>query len=359
MTLEQLSPFDRACLEETVSIGSKGNSRVLPNPRVGALIVRDGVVVGRGWHQVCGEAHAEINAINQSQGPLKGATLYVSLEPCAHQGRTPSCAERILKEGFNKVVYAMNDPGHGKGGAERLRQAGVEVLGPVEFPAARKLIAPFQTLSLHRRAHITLKWAMTLDGHIALASGDSKWITGEEARTHAHQVRSQVDGIMIGARTALCDAPALSVRHGIEGPDPRPLIWNPRGRLDQQHPSKEWWDAMRKRQALIISDQGERSTLEVLPWNDGVGFAKSLLERGFHHVLAEGGAGLLGALMDLDLADDALVYLSPKVCGGKGSLSPVGGVGVSQMNLAHLLSDLEVTPLGQDFLISGSFVRNR
>jgi len=354
MNLDELTPFDRSCLQESVRLGYNGDSRVHPNPRVGAIIAKNGDIIGKGWHQRCGDSHAEINAIHDAGGSIKGSTVYVSLEPCAHEGRTPPCAERLIQEEVSRVVFAMGDPGLGQGGSARLKQAGIEVIGPVEFPAARKLLAPFLTQVDQKRAHLTLKWAMTMDGRIALATGDSRWVTSSEARAHVHQIRSQVDGIMIGARTVLADKPSLNVRHGIDGPDPRPLIWDPKGRLNSQSMEPEWWKTMSERQALIISDQGETSPLEVLPWNDGDGFAEALFELGLHHVLVEGGSGLLGAFLDLSLGDDVLVYLAPKLCGGKESLSPIGGSGVTEMGLARNLEDIEVTPLGPDFLLSGT-----
>jgi diaminohydroxyphosphoribosylaminopyrimidine deaminase / 5-amino-6-(5-phosphoribosylamino)uracil reductase len=355
MKLENLSEFDRRCLEEAIQLGWKGDSRVHPNPRVGAVIAKEGEVIGRGWHRVRGEAHAEIDAINQSQSSLDGATVYVSLEPCDHHGRTPPCTERLLKEGVGRVVFAMADPGPGQGGAQRLREEGVEVIGPVDSPSAKRLLAPFLTHTTKNRVHLTMKWAMTLDGRIALGSGDSRWVTSQESRVHAHRVRSQVDGIMVGAGTVLADHPSLNVRHELDGPDPRPIIWDPKGRLNSKNVEETWWQSMLEREAIIVSDQGESSFLEVLPWNDGEGFSEALLERGFHHVLVEGGAGLLGTFLDLGLGDDALVYLAPKVCGGKDSLSPVGGVGVSKMDLAYGLKEMEVMPLGPDLLIQGSF----
>lgn len=355
MDSSQLSPFDKECLIEAVHIGFKGDARVHPNPRVGAVIAKDGRIIGRGWHRQCGGDHAEVAAIKDAEMSIRGSTVYVSLEPCSHHGRTPPCAERLIKEGVSKVVYAMGDPGPGQGGAEILRKSGIEVIGPVESPAAKRLLAPFKTHTLEKRSHLTLKWAMTLDGRIALSSGDSKWVTSEEARAHVHLVRSQVDGIMVGAGTVLADQPALNVRHGVEGPDPKPIIWDPRGRLRESDSTPEWWRSMSEREALLVSDEPRAKDLRTIPWKGGENFRERLLEQGVHHVLVEGGSGLLGSMVDHGLGDDAMVYLAPKVCGGSSSLSPVGGKGAETMNLSQELQDLETFSMGQDFLLLGQF----
>lgn len=334
-------------LKRTLELAQNGTSEVFPNPRVGALVVRDGKVVGEGWHRRCGGPHAEVEAIGDLD--LKGCTVYVSLEPCAHEGRTPSCAKTLVERGAARVVYAMEDPGPGEGGGEILKAGNVEVSGPHPDALSREVLMPFLR-NIKGACAITLKWAMTLDGRIALESGDSKWITSEAARRHVHRVRSAVDGIMVGAGTVRADAPQLDVRHGVEGPSPRPVVWDPRGGTR----SLGWWQSVEHRRPLVISDEQTAwpSGVEVIPWAKGADLPERLFRAGVHHLLVEGGAGCHGAMVDAGTFDRVLVYVAPKVCGGASSVSPVGGLGVAAMAQAHGLADLRYVSIGSDLLIS-------
>lgn len=351
-----VSKEDLFFLDSAIECAEKGSSLVFPNPRVGALYVKEGEVQGEGFHQKCGEAHAEVAAA-EGMNSLEGTTLYVSLEPCSHKGKTPPCAEFIIKKGVKRVVYSMPDPGPGAGGAQMLQNAGIEVVGPLFRKKAFRLLEPFCKNMIHHKAYITLKWAMTLDGKIACASGDSRWVTGSVAREHVHRVRTEVDGILVGAGTLCADNPDLGVRHGIEGPVPRPVIWDPRGRTREK---REWYLSHKERKPLIVVNSSDLAKdwpqeCELLICPSLSELESSLFGCGIHHLLVEGGSGVHGAFNDAGLGDRALMYTAPKIIGGSGALGAVGGKGVERMAEARSLSVMDYLPLGGDMLNEGLF----
>ena len=214
-----ISAIDRDWMSLALDAACEGTSMVYPNPRVGCVVVRKGKLLGRGAHVKAGEGHAEVNAIAEcGEEDLKGTTLYVTLEPCAHRGKTPACVDLIIKKGISKVVFGLHDPGPGRGGAELLREAGVEVEGPMmDLPGLIEVLEPFCKNAMKQEAYFIQKWAMTLDGKIACASGDSKWISNEASRKKVHKVRAFADGIMVGSGTVLADQPSLDIRYEVEG----------------------------------------------------------------------------------------------------------------------------------------------
>src|SRR5690242_3300722 len=205
---------DQLWMRRALDLAECGRGWVEPNPLVGAVIVRDGRMVGEGWHRRYGEAHAEVNALAEAGDAARGATLYVTLEPCCHHGKTPPCTDAVLRAGVRRVVAAMPDPfpavaGQGAG---RLRAAGVEVeFGPGEA-AARRLNAPYLKLLAAGRPYVHVKWAMTLDGKIATRTGDSKWVSNPASRRYVHELRGRVDAVLVGVGTALADDPSLTAR---------------------------------------------------------------------------------------------------------------------------------------------------
>src|SRR5436309_3119224 len=223
---------DEIWMARALDLAEKGRGYVEPNPLVGAVIVLEDRVVGEGWHERYGEAHAEVNALRQAGESGSGATLYVTLEPCCHQGKTPPCTEAIVRAGIGRVVAAMTDPFPqvaGRG-AERLRQAGVAVEIGLMEREARRLNAPYLKLQRTGRPYVHAKWAMTLDGKIATRTGDSRWITGDGARRRVHELRGRMDAIIVGIGTVLADDPRLTVRP--PGPRmPARIILDSHGRL--------------------------------------------------------------------------------------------------------------------------------
>lgn len=346
-------------LKRAIALAEKGDSRVFPNPRVGACIVKDDLVIGEGSHLVAGEAHAEVHAIADcGDQDLRGCTAYVSLEPCAHEGRTPSCAKMLIRKGISRVVFAVEDPGPGEGGAELMRQAGLEVLGPVDSAGAKEILEPFIKNVTKGETYFLLKWAMTLDGRIALGNGDSKWISGEASRKDVHHLRTICDGIMVGAGTVIKDQPNLDVRYDIKGPSPRPIVWDPKGRLA----ASDCWQKWSARNAIWIRPDGTtpvpETDLTTIDSGNNRALAKSLFAAGVHMVLVEGGAGLHGMMIDEDLADAIRVYIAPKLCGGNDSRSPVGGVGVPSMTRALACGPLKRSTCGEDIVLEGLLKRH-
>ncbi|MBF0198922.1 MAG: bifunctional diaminohydroxyphosphoribosylaminopyrimidine deaminase/5-amino-6-(5-phosphoribosylamino)uracil reductase RibD [Planctomycetes bacterium] len=346
------SKTERDYLNRAIKLAGRGSSEVFPNPRVGALYVKDGRILGEGYHHALGRDHAEVEAGKNID--LEGASLYVSLEPCSHHGRTPPCAEFVARRGVKKVVFAMADPIHG-GGAEMLRSSGVEVVGPVFCRDSLAILEPFCKNVISRRTYLTLKWAMTLDGRIATESGDSRWVTSKDARAHSHSLRCEVDGIMVGAGTLLADKPDLGVRHGYCGPAPRPIIWDPKGKTAE---CQDWYKGKKERSPVVITFSDNASLkwsphAQVLFLDDWSLLDEALFQEGFHHVLVEGGGGLHGALLDHQLGDRVMTYIAPKIIGGAASKGPVAGLGRELMSEAKEAQGVKLTTLGEDILMDG------
>lgn len=322
---------------------------------VGCVLVRGREIVGEGHHAHWGGAHAERAAL-AAAGPLaRGATAYVTLEPCAHHGKTPPCADALIDAGVAEVVYACADanPRTAGAGPARLRKAGVRVRKARAPVAARRLLLRYD--AARRRPWVIAKWAMTLDGRIASRSGDSKWITGEEARAWAHrELRGHVDAILVGAGTARADDPALTNRSG-EGAAPLRVVVCGRRPL--------------RRRARLLSDGGP--TLLAAPegfraprgcevetcGKEGRVDLRRLLRRlharGLGRILVEGGSALHGELFDRDLVDQVAVFIGCGVVGGMAATAPVGGRGRARVSQAHELNEIRVLPLGFDQLIEG------
>ena len=205
---------DLDSINRALELAARGRGLVEPNPLVGAVVVRDGRIVGEGWHEKFGQAHAEVNALNQAGEQARGATLYVTLEPCRHQGKTPPCTDAILRAGIRRVVASMHDPFPAVAGQgfSILQEAGVDVAIGIGGPAARQLNAPYLTLLRAGRPWIHGKWAMTLDGKIASVTGSSQWITSEASREKVHKLRGRMDAIIVGRGTLIADDPLLTAR---------------------------------------------------------------------------------------------------------------------------------------------------
>ena len=295
---------DRRWMAAAIAIAARGRGRTAPNPNVGCVIVRDGRPIGRGWTQPGGRPHAEARAIEQA-GDITGATLYATLEPCAHvSARGPACAELIAVARPARVVIACRDPDSrtdGKGIAQ-LKAAGIEVVMGVDADLARASMAGFMTRQTRHRPHVTLKLAMSLDGRIALADGTSRWITGPAARAHAHLERARAEMILVGRGTLEADSPRLDVRlPGLEKRSPRRAVLG-------HGPAPEGWTA--------LGDPTEIATLD-----------------GVDHLLVEGGAGAAAAFLAADFVDRLLIYTAPIVVGA--GQSAIGDIGLTDLAAAH------------------------
>ncbi len=349
-------------MQQALELAERGRGAVEPNPLVGAVIVRQGQVVGEGWHQRYGQAHAEVNALAQAGELARGATLYVTLEPCCHHGKTPPCTDAVLRAGIGRVVAAMADPFPAVSGqgAEILRAAGLIVeLGLCEAEA-RRLNAPYLKLLATGRPYVHAKWAMTLDGKIATRQGDSKWISSEASRRRVHELRGRMDAILVGSGTALADDPQLTARpdFGAAGKPagvPRTatrIVLDSRCRLPT---GSILVRTAREIPTLIVTASDvaadrrralEALGCEVVPLLEGRASIPALLaelgRRRMTNVLVEGGSSVLGSFLDAGAIDEAHVFIAPRLAGGAGALTPIGGHGVGTIRQALRLETLQV-----------------
>ena len=300
-------------------------------------------LLGEGWHEQFGGPHAEVNAISAAGDRCRGATLYVTLEPCSHQGKTPPCADAVIAAGFRKVVVAMRDPApHVDGqGTDRLRAAGIEVeIGLLESEA-RRLTAPFVTLTTRGRPYIHAKWAMTLDGRIASRTGHSQWISSDKSRASVHRLRGRMDAILVGVGTVLADDPLLTARPAGPRVATR-IVLDSRGRMPvdcqlirtvdaapllvattDKSPA-DWRETLHDRGAEVLIVAASIGSGRV----DVAALLHKLGQRQMTNLLVEGGSEVLGALFDVGLVDECHVFIAPKVVGGSDAPGPVGGVGL-------------------------------
>jgi diaminohydroxyphosphoribosylaminopyrimidine deaminase / 5-amino-6-(5-phosphoribosylamino)uracil reductase len=352
---------DASLLRRALGLAEGGWGRVAPNPLVGAVVVREGEVVGEGFHRVYGGSHAEVEALAEAGERARGATLYVTLEPCAHEGRTPPCTEAILRAGIARVVFGSPDPNPAAaGGAALLREAGVEVEGGVEADAERRLNAPFHHAYApagSERPWVALKLALSLDGGVADLEGRSRWITGEEARAEVHRLRAGFDAVAVGAGTAIADDPELTVRGAIT-PRVAPVrvvfdrrLRLPRdGRLARTAAAPPVW--------VVTSAPGsdpDRRGLEA----EGVRMLESgtlaeglrqLSAAGIRSLLCEGGAGLASAFLRDAVVDRLYLFYAPLMLGPE-ALSPFHQIPSSPMTSAPRWRHLESRAVGADTLL--------
>lgn len=321
-------------MRHALALAARGLGRVWPNPAVGCVILRDGVVVGRGWTQPGGRPHAEVVALAQAGAAARGATAYVTLEPCAHHGKTPPCAEALIAAGVARVVTALTDPDPrvSGGGHAKLRAAGIEVVEGVEAEAARAGQAGFLSRVLRGRPMVTLKLALTLDGRIALADGTSRWITGPEARRAVHRMRADHDAVLIGAGTARADDPDLRVRELGLGWQPVRVVADSQLRLDpgarllQGLPDAPLWLLHAADAPGAAAWQGRGARTLAVPRADLPGSAggmdpaamlAALGGEGLTRVLCEGGGQLAASLLRAGLVDRLAVFSAGHLFGAE------------------------------------------
>lgn len=299
-----MSNHDARWLAAAAAVAARGRPLSRPNPAVGAMVVRDGVVVARGWTQPGGRPHAEAVALAAAGDAARDATLYVTLEPCAHRSdRGPACADLVAASGLARVVVGCGDPDPRTAGAgiARIREAGIAV-DLVASPEAEDSLAGYLMARREGRPHVTLKLATSLDGGIALASGESQWITGNAARAHVHAMRARADAILVGGGTLRADTPRLDVRlPGLEVRSPQRWVLS-------RNPAPEGWQALPSPGAIADKD-------------------------GVQYLFVEGGAGAAAAFLAADLVDSILLYRAPLVIGG--GLPAFGDIGLTALDEAH------------------------
>ncbi len=331
-------------LKETFKLAKKGLSWTNPNPLVGAVIVKNNRIIGKGFHRKVGSAHAEIEALQNCKTDPKGATLYVNLEPCTNHGRTPPCAEAIIKSGIKKVIYATPDPNienRGKGLAE-LKKANTEVVVGTLKEEARKLNEAFFTFHEKKRPFVTIKFAASLDGKIAAATGDSKWITNEKARNYARSLRGQHQAILVGINTVLTDNPNLGLKtYGKK--DPIRVILDPRLQIPLNA------DVLRDTNAIIaVTNQADKEKkrqlksrgFTVLSFDSKHIEIKNLLsklqEKEIISILVEGGGKTLGHFVDAGVIDKVYAFHAPILLGGEQAISILGNGAATVQNALQL-----------------------
>lgn len=357
-------------MQRALQLALRGEGHVEPNPLVGCVIAAGERVLAEGWHRVYGKEHAEVNALRQLAGQnLAHASLYVTLEPCCHTGKTPPCTEAILKSGIRRVIVAVEDPFpkvSGRG-ITRLRQAGVEVLTGIGEQPGRQLLAPYLKLQQKCRPWVIAKWAMTLDGKLATSTGDSQWISNSSAREIVHQLRGRVDGILVGSQTAITDDPLLTARPA--GPrTPIRIVLDSQARLADLLPDCQLARTASDVPVVVFAshqadpariDQLTASAIEVvvLPGADHPSRVEQMLDdlgrRGLTNLLVEGGAELLGALLDAGQIDEVHAFVAPKLIGGRTAPSAIHGHGLTAMNDVLVIPSPAITILGDNVYIRG------
>lgn len=351
-----------------LELAERARGRTSPNPLVGAVIVKDGQIVGRGYHQKAGTPHAEVHALKEAGEKARGAAMYVTLEPCSHYGRTPPCSKAVIEAALSEVYIAMEDPNPKVAGQgiRQLKNAGIKVEVGILQEAARRLNEIFIKYITAKQPFVLLKTAMTLDGKIAARTGHARWVTGPQARLRVHRIRDEYDAILAGVNTVLVDDPELTCRlpEGA-GHDPVRLVLDTRARtplksrilqVDSSAPT-----------IIVTTDLAPEENLArlkaagadviTLPNRKGrVHLPEMLLELGRREIsslLVEGGAEVSAAFVEEGLVDKVLWFIAPKIIGGKDAPGPVGGTGLARMDEALALRDTAWGQAGNDFYVEG------
>ena len=369
-------------MRRAIELAKKGGGYVHPNPLVGCVVVKDGEIIAEGYHEKYGEFHAERNALLRCQSETKGASLYVTLEPCCHYGKTPPCTEIIIEKGIKKVFVGILDPNPlvaGKG-VKILQDAGIEVEVGICEDEIRELNKVFLKYITTKRPYVIMKTAMTMDGKIAAYNGDSKWVTNEESRKLVHELRSEMSGVIVGIGTVLADDPMLNVR--LEGEYHQPIRIvidsNLRIPIDSQlvKTAKEYRTIVA---TTVISTEAERNEeisfncrrfldylrslemtgvelLECQSNNNHVDIndlMNKLGEMGIDSLLLEGGGILNAAFLEAGCVDEVWAFIAPKIIGGEGAKTPVSGKGIEKMSDAINLKNIDIQNINGDILIKG------
>jgi len=362
-----IAQIDEKYMRIALRLAAKAQGRTSPNPMVGAVVVKDNRVIATGYHERAGEPHAEAIALRKAGASAKGATLYVTLEPCSHiDKRTPPCSPLVIQSGVKRVVIAMIDPNPrvSGGGIRAIRKAGIKVITGVLEPEARHLNEAFIKHVTKKVPFVTIKIAQTLDGKIATATGESKWITGTEAREAGHRLRDQNDAILVGINTVLKDNPSLTARTA-GGRDPLRVVVDsalrisPQAKIIAQRSSARTIVAtlsnapkvkMKKLQAagaeivLIRSDQGRVDLRDLM---------RKLGRMDVMSVLIEGGAEVNAAALRSGMADKVVIFIAPTLMTGMDSLCSIGGVSPIKLGHAIKLKDVTSRFVGQDIMVEG------
>lgn len=362
-----MEDLDERYMKLALRLAKKAKGRTSPNPMVGAVIVHNGQIVGIGYHQKAGTPHAEIHAIASAGNKAKGATIYVNLEPCSHFGRTGPCTQAIIEAGISRVVMAMLDPNplvNGKG-KEILEKHGIEVKSGVLEKEARELNEVFIKYITTGLPFVIMKYAMSLDGKIATVSGQSKWISSEESRNMVHRIRNEVDAVLVGIGTVIKDDPSLTTRlPGRSGRDPIRIVLDSNARIPSNSkvlnvqsnaktiiavtknaPLDKVSELKKYAEVLTVADKKGRIDLQDL--------MSKLGNMQITSVLIEGGSEVNASALDQCIVDKIMIFIAPKIIGGRNAIGPIGGDGISEISSAIKVDNLSVSRIGEDILIKG------
>jgi diaminohydroxyphosphoribosylaminopyrimidine deaminase/5-amino-6-(5-phosphoribosylamino)uracil reductase len=355
------SDLDRAMMQQCLELAQQALGCTAPNPLVGCVIVKEGAIVGMGFHPKAGEPHAEVFALRQAGEAARGATLYVNLEPCNHYGRTPPCTEAIIAAGIGRVVVGMVDPNPQVAGTgmARLRTAGIEVAVGVEAATCRRLNEAFVHRMVHHRPFGILKYAMTLDGKIAASTGHSSWVTGQAARRAVHQLRAACDAVIIGGNTVRQDNPRLTT-HGVASHNPLRVVMSRSLHLPTQ---AHLWQTD-EAPTLVLTQAGANPTVKTALQEQGVAVVelddltpeaalRILYDRSALSVLWECGGTLAAAALQAGTVQKIWAFIAPKIIGGTTAPTPMGDLGLSRMSDAIPIEDISVRRIDSDLLVEG------
>ena len=352
-------------MERALELAAMGIGKVNPNPLVGAVIVKDGEIIGEGYHECYGEAHAERNAVKDAVKLVEGSTIYVTLEPCAHYGKTPPCVDLIIEKKFRKVVIGMLDPNELVAGKsiEKLKNHGIEVVVGVKEEECKKMNEIFIKYITSKIPFVVLKSGISLDGKIATYSGNSKWITSKESREDAQNLRNRLNSIMVGVNTIIADDPELTCRINNEKKLIRIVVdTNLRTPLDSKVVKNN--DKLTIIATTVNADDNKKKALrdlgvkviEVSEKNNKVNLkelVKKLGKEGIDSILIEGGGTLNFSALEEKIVDKVIFYIAPKILGGENSKSCIAGLGFSELNDAVNLKDISYRKISEDLVVEG------
>jgi diaminohydroxyphosphoribosylaminopyrimidine deaminase/5-amino-6-(5-phosphoribosylamino)uracil reductase len=356
-------------MKRALELALNGWGTTNPNPLVGAVIVKDGWVIGEGFHERRGQDHAEVAALKNAKQELHGSTLYVNLEPCSHFGKTPPCAKAIIESGVSKVVIGMTDPNPlvAGEGIRMLNEAGIETEVGILENQAKKLNEIFIKYITEKKPFVILKSAMSLDGKICTYTGDSKWISGEESRKYVHHVRNRVSAIMVGTNTIIKDNPSLTTRLEGEKRDAHRIILDRTGRIPidskvfNTSPGVRVIVATSETAHITKNDEWKSRGAEVLvlpETNTGLDLnylMDRLYELEIDSVLIEGGGSINFSAVQSGIVDKYTAFISPIIIGGDNALTPVDGKGFEDLQNSMKLKNISTKAIGEDILIEGYF----
>ena len=355
-------------MHKAYELAKKGVGRVNPNPLVGAVIVKDDKIIGEGYHEFFGGPHAEVNAFLSAKESVEGATMYVTLEPCSHYGKTPPCAEAIVKNKIGKVVIGMLDPNPlvaGRG-VKILEENGIEVDFGYLCEELTELNKSFLKYIQSKTPYVVMKTAMTLDGKIASRTGDSRWVSNEKSRIKVHELRNELAGIMVGVNTVIADDPMLTTRlENGEGKNPVRIVVDSTARIPLG--AKILNSSDQAKTIIAVTNQADSKKIEqieakgnqvvaVKSSNEKIDLEDLMVKLGelsIDGVLLEGGASLNYSALKAGIVDEVVSFVAPKIIGGAEAKSPVGGEGIELMKDAIELDDIKLQQLGNDLMLTG------